>query len=270
MKNTQHTLQHDDPRKRRTEVEISAKDFRSLKLFLNIIKSNFNDFSLVGGAFRAYSNDRRCVVETGFDFFSDMHFDIIKIKTFVRLISKFDKKGTITVRTDDAGITIADYLGDLQIRHPAHQFIDNKFVSDKDMEETVLKNMDQNRLIVNEAISKKCVCRIKRASRILASKRICFKHDKNDLYKGLLSMSGKAKDSPVFSHKLKKPLLTPMKKNHYFQLEILPILFNRDDMYLKCYFRNDQRTTAMYSTKVNDLFVNMYTQSELLKESEVR
>jgi hypothetical protein len=269
MKNTQNALPQNSLGAIRTVAKLSAKDFRDFKLFLNIIKSNFNDFSLVGGAFRAYSYNRTCIVETGFGFLKDMHFDIINIKSFVRLVSKFDKKNPITVRTvetgDQTGIKIADYLVDLQRLHPTHPFIDNKFVSDKDMEETVLKNMDPNRLIVNDAISKKYVCRIKRVSQKLAADHICFKHDKNNLSKAFLAMSGKAKDSPEFEYILQKPLLIPMKKNHYFNLDILPMSFNKDDMYLKCYLTKEQTITAMYSTKVNDLFVNMYTQSELLK-----
>ncbi len=80
-------------------------------------------------------------------------------------------------------------------------------------------------------------------------------------------MVGNTGDSEV-RMELKKPLLIPMKKNHYFNLEILPTIFNKDDMYLKCYFTNDQKIFTISSTKVNDLFVNIYSQSELIEESE--
>jgi len=267
MKDTQHTLPHDDPKTICTATEMSAKEFEDFKSFLNIIKSGFNDFSLVGGAFRAYSNCRKYIVEAGFSFFNDMHFNICDIKQFIKSISALDKKTTITVKSDETGATIADDLGNLRRQHPAPQFIDNKFVSDKEMIETVLKNVDPNKLIVSEAVPKISVCRIKKASRILASDHICFKHDKNDLCKGFLAITGKSKDSPEFRIELKKPLLIPMKKNHYFKLEILPTLFNKDDMYLKCYFTNDQKIFAIFSTKVNDLFVNIYSQSELIEKS---
>ncbi len=133
----------------------------------------------------------------------------------------------------------------------------------------MLNNVDPDKLIVSEAIPKIAVRRIKTFSRKYSSDRICFKHDKNDLYKGFLSMVGRSGD-PELKIELKKPLLIPMKKDHYFKLAILPTLFNKDDMYLKCYFTNDQKIFAMYSTKVNDLFVNIYSTSELIEESEER
>jgi hypothetical protein len=269
MTNTQNALPQNSLGAIRTVAKLSAKDFRDFKLFLNIIKLDFNDFSLVGGAFRAYSNDRKAIVETGFGFFSDMHFDIPNIKNFLKVISTLDKKTTITVKADDTGVTIRDYLGEVRFRAPAPQLIDNKFVSDKDMEETVLNNIESNRLVVNEGISKKSVCRIKKVSRNLSPDYIYFKHEKTDLDRGFLFILGKKADSPEFSVLLRKPLLIPMKINHYFNLEILPCLFNEDDMYLKCYFTHDEKISTIYSTKVNDLFVNMYSQSELLKENEV-
>jgi hypothetical protein len=87
------------------------------------------------------------------------------------------------------------------------------------------------------------------------------------LNKGFLSVAGDSRDSEL-RIELKKPLLIPMKKNHYFKLKVLPTIFNKDHMYLKCYLTTDQKIFAMFSTKLNDLFVNIYSNSELIKESE--
>jgi hypothetical protein len=270
MKDTQHTLRYDDPKTICTTAKMSAKEFKDFKSFLNIIKSDFNDFSLVGGAFRSFSNSYACVVETGFGFFSDMHFDIFKIKEFIKSISTLDKKTSITVTTDENSLIFEDHTGNIQFSRGNPEFLDNKFVSDKETMETLLNNVDPNKLIVSEAIPKINVCRLKTVSRRLRSGCICLKHDKNDLNKGFLSMVGESGNSTEFQIELKKPLLIPMKKNHYFNLKILPTLFNKDDMYLKCYLTNDQKIFAIYSTKVNDLFVNIYSTSELIEESEER
>lgn len=268
MKNTQPTLPQGNPKIICTTAKMSAKEFKDFKSFLNIIKSDFNDFSLVGGAFRAYSNNRACIVETGFHSFSNMQLDIYEIKQLIKLISTLDKRNSITVTADGSGITFEDYLGNIQ-RSPGNpKYFDNKFVSDKEMIKTVLNNVDPNKLIVSEAIPKINVCRINKVSRKLSTECIYLKHDKNDLNKGFLSMVGESGNSTEFQIELKKPLLIPMKKDHYFKLAILPTLFNKDDMYLKCYFTNDQKIFAMYRTKVNDLLVNIYSQSELIEESE--
>ena len=151
-------------------------------------------------------------------------------------------------------------MGTIELSRGNPADLKNKFISDKEMVETVLSNVDPTKLIVSEAIPKIDVWRISKASRILSSDRIYFKHDKNDLNKGFLYMVGWRGD---FSMDLRKPLLIPMTENHYFELEILPTLFNKDDMYLKCYFTNDQKIFAIFSTKVDDLFVNIYSRSEL-------
>ena len=131
----------------------------------------------------------------------------------------------------------------------------------------MLNNVDPTKLIVSEAIPKINVSRIFKASPNLYSECIHLKHDKNDLNKGFLFILGGSGDTE-FRIELKKPFLIPMKKNHFFNLLVMPTIFNRDDMYLKCYFTNDQKIFTIYSTKVNDLFVNIYSKSELIEESE--
>jgi len=270
MKNARHNLPQDDPQTMCTTAKISAKEFRNFKSFLNIIKSDFISFSLVGGTFRAYSDDYSCIVETGFPFFNDMHFDIVDIKHFLELISALDKKNSITVTVSNSSVIFDDYVGPIELSHKNPAYLDNKFISDKDMIETVLNNVDPNKLIVSEAITKINVCRINKMIYKLSTMDICLKHDKNNLDKGFLLMVGASPGSldSELRIELKKPLLIPMKKNHYFKLNVSPTIFNKDHMYLKCYFKNDQKIFAMFSTKLNDLFVNIYSNSELIKESE--
>ena len=266
MKNNRHTLSHSEPETIRAKAEISVKDFKNFKSFLSIIKSDFDNFSLVDGAFRARSNNDTCIVETGFGFFSDMRFDITDIKKFIRIISKFDKTNSITVTLNNGSIIFEDSVGPIELSRGNPADLKNKFISDKEMVETVLSNVDPTKLIVSEAIPKIIVSRIFKAAPKPSSGCIHLKHDKNDLNKGFLFKLVGSRDTE-FLTELKKPFLIPMKKNHFFNLLVTPTIFNRDDMYLKCYFTNDQKIFMIYSTKVNDLFVNIYSKSELIEES---
>ena len=58
MQSAQQALSNEDASRTVKKVEISPKQFKDFKSFLNIIKSEFNDFSMVDGAFRSYCNDQ--------------------------------------------------------------------------------------------------------------------------------------------------------------------------------------------------------------------
>ena len=195
MKSTKPALPHDDAETICPTTMIPAKEFKDFKSFLNMIKMNFNDFSLIDGAFRAYSNNRAIIVETGFRFFRDMSFDISNIKSFLKSISALDKKNSITVTRNDSSIVFNDQLGTYEVSRSNADLSDNKFISDEEMMETILYNVDPNKLIISGAIPKIGVRRMKIASLKHSSDGIYLKYDKNDFTKGFLSMLLKPSDS---------------------------------------------------------------------------
>ena len=276
MKNTNQALLHKDAETICPTTVISAKEFKDFKLFLNIIKMNFNDFSIVDGAFRTYSNNRLIIVETGFRFFRGMSFEIAEIKSFLKSISTLGKKNSITVKANDSTIVFNDQLGTYEVSRKNPELLDNKYISDEEIMDSWLNNMDPSKLIISGSIPRIAVHRMKRASRSRSSDGILFKHDKNDLTKGFLSISWKPDksrktDDPYeLQVELKRPFIASLLENHYFKIDIQSTLFSEDDLYLTCYFTNDQNIFSIFSTKVNDLFVNIYSKSALIEDSEER
>jgi hypothetical protein len=268
MQNTEQAITNDDAETTCTTTEISAKEFKDFKSFLRIVKMSFSDLSLVDGTFRSLSNNGACIVETGFRFFMGMSFDIFNIKSFLKSISALDKKNRITATVENSSIIFEDHLGNIQFSLSNTENSGNKFISDEEMINTWLNYLDPNKLILSDAIPKINVRRINTMALKLYSDHITFKHDKDDLSKGFLSITGRSDDSSELKIELKKPLIIPLEENHYFRFPILPALFNRDDMFLKCYFTNDQNIFSIFSTKVNDLFVNIYSKSALIENSE--
>jgi len=264
MQNNEQAQPNNDSRCIRTESELSPKEFQDFIDFLGMIRADFDDFSLVNGAFRAYSNEHKCIVETGFCFFRDMNFNLSDIKTFIRKISTFKKSKRIILNVDDSFITLADENGSLQIPNINSKRILNKFISDKEMMNTILKNVDPNKIIFGETIPIQSILRINKTSRILRTNNIIFKHDKNVLNKGVLSIPGNETDSPECVVELKNKLFIPLKRNYCFKLAMSPSLFKKDDVYIKSYFNHDQSVCTMYNTKINDIYVNIYSHSEMM------
>ena len=155
MENTQDTLHQDSSKTIRTKAEISAKEFNDFYSFLNIIKSDFNDFCLVDGGFRARSNDLTCVVETGFSFFNGMHFNVVNCKLFIKMISALEKNTTITVEVTESGVTFSDHYQSIEMPSSLPEYIDNKYVTDEEMEKIFIENMDSEKLLIVETIQQK-------------------------------------------------------------------------------------------------------------------
>ena len=137
MQSAQGVLSQEDANETVKTVEISVIQFKDFKSFLNIIKSDFNDFSMVDGAFRSFCNDRRrkCIVETGFPFFSDISFNVCNIKPFLKSISTHGEKFPVTVTVTDSKITFEDLFGNVEFISVPPEYLDTKFDSDEDLEE---------------------------------------------------------------------------------------------------------------------------------------
>jgi hypothetical protein len=283
MQNAQLATVQEDEDSTGSRFEMSAKEFSDFKLFLNVIKPEFRDFSVVDGAFRSYCNDRsrNCIVETGFPFFSDITFNVCNIKSFIKAISTHGKKSPVTVTVTDRKIKFEDSIGgDISFLTPNPEMVDTPFVTYEDLWVKFLRYVDPDKLMVNDAMPELVVSRMKKASRKLSAK---FMRVKNELNKNHLiisdkfngtsrkskGISGESKGSVEHSRELKRPFLIPLQENHYFDLDILPTLFNHDDMYLKCYLTDDEKIFAILNTKVNDLFVNIFLESKLCKETKV-
>lgn len=268
MTNAQSAEAYDESTTVCKTLEISAEEFSVFKFFLNKIKLKFNDFSLVNGAFRSYSNDKSYIIETGFPFFRDVSFDIAEIKNKIKSVSTFGKKNCVNFNFNDTGYTIDDGTSSLEFISPHHDFLDNKFISYEEMEQLVLKNVDPNKIIFCEGINKKLVFRTKQLSRKLSSKSIHLKRVKNSSNEVSLVISGKSDESAEASINLKQPLLMPLNENYFLKLPTFPFNFDKDHLYIRCYFNYDQTVTTMYSTKVNNLLINFYSLSELSSEDK--
>lgn len=268
MKSAKHAAAHDESKTVCNTVKISANEFSEFEFFLNKIKFKFNDFSLVDGAFRSFSNDKSYIIETGFPFFRDVSFDIAKIKQIMKSISTLNKKGSITFKVDDTGISIDDGITYYNFVHPYSDYIDNKFISFGDMEKLVLNSVDPYKLIFSNSINKKLVCRTKQFSRKLASNCIHLKRMRSTSNEVFLVITGKADESAEASINLKNTFLMPIMKGHYLELPAFPFNFDKDHLHIKCYLNYNKKVTTMYSTKVNDIFINIYSQSELFSEDK--
>lgn len=265
MGNAQHAPSPDQSNDMPATVTLSVTQFSAFKNFLNIIKSHFNDFSLIDGAFRAWSNNHLYLVETGFPFLRGMRFDIANIKEKFKILSMFKKRTDITFTVNNTEFTITDGITPLTFVKPNPAFLDNKYFSDNEIEE-FFKTLEPNRKIVDAIIPTKYVSRAKQLSLKTLTDYFHLKHNKTDLNNGCFFIPNTSDKSVEVSINFNVNFQIPMIKDHFIQLPTFPFNFDKDVLYLKCYFNPDQTITTMYSTKINNLFVNMYSKSALFQE----
>ena len=138
------------------------------------------------------------------------------------------------------------------------------------MDSIIFSNIDLGKIFINETISKNSFAIIKKMANNLNCISYQIIHDKNDLNKGVLCISknNDYKQSPAYMLKLNNNLLIPMKRNHSFVVSTLPTIFNKYNMLFRCYHANNGPLIFMiYNTKVNDIYVNLYGRSALVKNS---
>jgi hypothetical protein len=255
---------------------LTKEQFRDFITFLNIIRNDFIDLWINNGVFRARSNDHTCVVESGFSYFENITFFIANIPLIIKVLSALDKNTEINITVDETDILFDDGDQSISIKKASHDFADNPFVQDKEMEEIFYENIDNQKPLICETLPKAVVSNINKMAQDLNTESICVRHNKGDLNKGNLYVGdkmGNSSESSVnfctYSYKLKETFLNPMKHNYYFTLNSHPFVFNKSDMIINCYLSNSHDIImTIYTVVVGKLLINIYGRSPYRESDE--
>jgi 2-hydroxy-3-keto-5-methylthiopentenyl-1-phosphate phosphatase len=139
--------------------------------------------------FRTRSNDRNTVVETVFSYFRNIDLQIADISLLVKMISTFDKKTDITITISDNNVIFTDGYQRTKVAKLNNEFIDNKYISDEEMNKIFLENFDIDKPFIKETLPKAVVCNINKITRELKTNMISIKHVEGDISKGYLYIS---------------------------------------------------------------------------------
>ena len=248
-------------------VTITPKEFGIFKSFLKVIRSDFNDLSMVNGVFRAKSNLKTCIVETGFRFFNDISFNMFNIKSILKTLMTFDNNQKTTFIVDDKWVKIKDNQLNYNFAQKKNEIFDNPYIPDQEFEDSVLKPIDPDRLIVSNVVSKIDIRRLKVGIRSFAQDKISIKREANSVNACVLYMDDKLykkkieKDPSQISIKMPHPFKLTINQNQCFKFPVLPFKMATDHLYFSSYFDNNGSITTIFNTKLSSLFANFYTRS---------
>lgn len=253
--------------KTQIEIVLSKEQFKEFYDYLKIIKDDFNDLCLVNGQFRGRTNCKTNIFETFFEYFKSMGFIIGDIRSLVRILSVLSKKTKITVTADDEAVYFNDGYQKIKIGKVPSQYCENPFVDENEINDMILNNIDSNKPLIKYSLPKSLVCNFKKMAEENNVYKIKFMHSKNDLCKGqFVISSGHARE---YKYELKKDLLTPMDKDHYFYFSTLPYIFNKSDIILDCSFSLDQNILIIiHHTKIDKLSITIYSRTSYCKPDD--
>jgi hypothetical protein len=258
------------------EVVLSKEQFREFYDFLNIIKSEFDDFCIKNGDFRSRNNQKSIIVETGFSYFANINYCISDINALVNILSKLDKNAKITVTIKENQIFFSDDYQNFKIGKGDPNFIDNEFVSDEEMEKVFYKDIDKRKQLIDETLPQSIVSNIYKMADGLNTFKIDVKHEKGNLLKGYIYVANQSsrQDSSgpsarEYSIRLKRAFLRPMEMNHYFFLNPCAFIFSKHDLNIACFISKDDRMLfTIYTVIMRNLFINIYSRSAYMECDE--
>jgi hypothetical protein len=258
------------------ETVLSKEEFREFYDFLNIIKSDFNDFCIRNGDFRARSNSKSIIVETGFKYFTNIDLCIHDVNELVKLLSRLDKKSKITFVMEENTIFFKDNYQDIKIGKGGPNYIDNEFVTEEEMENVFYNDIDKQKQLIDETLPRAIVSNIYKMADDLNTLTIDVKHEKGNLLKGYIYVANQSSrhdssgpSARDYSIKLKGDFMRPMETNHYFVLGTRPFIFSKSDMNINCFISKDGRMIiTIFTVMVRNLFINIYSRTAYMECDE--
>jgi len=244
---------------------LSKKQFKEIFSFIKTIEPHFNDFCIIDGRFRLRTNDRTCVIEAEFDSLRNVSFAISDLKLSIKMLSVLNKNTDISVSVDNNLIAFSDQRQNIQFEQPSYAYLDNKFVSDEEMENIFFSNIDPNRPFIQETVHKTRLSNIVKVGQLLNSDSISIRHEEDNVNKGYISIADRARGS--YNLKLKKEFLSPMKEGHYLMVTSAAFTVNKADLDLDFHFdKKDEIIIVICHTSIDDLQLHIYARSALLEE----
>ena len=258
------------------ETVLSKEQFREFYDFLNIIKSEFNDFCIRNGEFRSRNNERSIIVETCFSYFANIDYCICDINELVKLLSRLDKKSKIAFIMEENNIFFKDNYQNIMIGKGGSNYIDNEFVPEEEMEKVFYKGIDEEKQLIDETIPRAIVSNIYKMADDLNTPTISVKHEKGNLVKGYIYVANESSSHDTsnptareYSIRLRSDFKRPMEIDHYFVLNTRPFIFCKRDMNINCFISKDGRMImTIFTVMVRNLLINIYSRGQYLEGDE--
>lgn len=148
-----------------TSVSLSNEKFTTFLRIINLLKDQANDLDIREGIIRQKNNSENCTYEIKLDEFLNLNLPIIKIKEKLNLFNTFknNKESDIIIESNSederSNFTISDQYSKLLFAMTDLQYMDNKFITEEELNNSW--EINNSELILTVNIPKTITDRIK-------------------------------------------------------------------------------------------------------------
>ena len=244
-----------------TTVTLNKKQWISFCKVLTGLARACNDVDINDGMIRQRSNDRSAIVEIDLrPVVGGLTFTIANVKEKLKTLKMFKRRLTITLGEKEA--VLSDGISDCTIVASDINYLDNKFMSQQEMESLLQAGCQEKSLVVRNIIKKIVLKRIRTALSRLHP---------NTLKVVFAGHSGRLRVDNSSGSNGPTEIMDAMKHIILFQpiigyaaLTTLPFqALDSDEDLLWELYREDKRLLCKHSGRIGQIKATMYTVGEL-------
>jgi len=239
------------------QVGLSAERYEEFLRCLGILKDICNDVDIQEGVARQRTNDKATVFEIMLtSILDDLSIPLINLKQKLDLLKIFSEQEVEITVEDDGSFSFSDQYSTLHFDGPDLDFMDNKFLTDEELDSIFVLNEED--MILNTELS----TTISERMRVIAqgfsvnTTQVVF-----DGETASMTMQTQSKEQTA---KIISDIMAERVMNCTSSLVNTPFIIDHDgDIIFKMYNFQDNVCSNKCSTTIGDIDINIYSRSAL-------
>jgi hypothetical protein len=249
-----------------TTLTLGAEKYNDFLRCITNLKEECNDIDIKEGYIRQRSNDKTSIFQIDMtELLEDRSFSISDVKKKLDLLKIFvGQEVTLEIEEGANGHFIfSDQYTSLKFMTPAYQFIDNKFMTDEEL--NAIFNINEDDLVLESDLSSMITERIRVITQSFNIKAIQVEFDGEE---ATIKAGTQAKDQSAI-------LVNDITTNVVFEkcsanLGVIPFSIDHDENVEFKMYKDPQRSNTLNTCKtlVGDCEMIIYTRSSLVSDEE--
>jgi len=242
------------------QVSLDAEKYDELLRCLGILKDICNDADIRNGVLRQRTNDSATVFEIMLDpILDDLSIPLINLKQKLDLLKIFAEQEVDIIVEDDGNFSFSDQYSTLQFDGPELDFMDNKFLSEEELDSIFVLNEED--LILSAELSTTISDRMRVIAQGFSvnTTRVLFEGETASL-----TMQTQSKEQTA---KILSDIVAERVMNCSSSLVNTPFIVDHDgDIVFKMFNFQEGVCSNKCSTTIGDVDINIYSRSSLVED----